>query len=171
MNKQMRQLKADLSMISDGVKRADVPDVVKTLFGEMIAWNEAALEHTAELDSRLEEADAALTELIDGEGEMISPDTAASFVSLVEHSQLLCHAVSALLEGQHGVSIDEMTKKRFSQLIANTAQACAVSGQIIQELTTDEDGDDAEESDDGDGDDGLGDGDGDAAEDEAEANE
>ncbi len=170
MNKQMRQLKADLSMISDGVKRSDVPDAIKALFGEVIAWNEAALEHTGELDARLEEADAALTELIEGEGEMIGPDTAASFVSLIEHSRLLCHAVSALLEGQHGVSIDEMTKKRFGQLITNTAQACAVGSQIIQELTTDED--EAEENDDGDGD-GLGDGDdGDAGEeDEAEARE
>jgi hypothetical protein len=171
MNKQMRQLKADLSVIGDGVKCADVPDGVKALFGEVLAWNEASLDHIADLNARLEEADAALTELIEGEGEMISAETAASFMATIENTQLLCHAVSALLEGQHGAAVDEMTKKRFAQLIENTVRSCAVSSQIVHELTADGDEEETEDGDDGDG---LGDGNGDAdAEggDEAEANE
>ena len=57
------QLKADLKMIGDAIKRADgVPDSIKSLFGELVAWNEAIVEHSKDLDERLESSEAAKKE-------------------------------------------------------------------------------------------------------------
>lgn len=162
------QLKADLSLIGAAIKNADgVPDSIKQLFGEIVAWNDAIVEHTKDLDNRLEAAEAAIDEIIDGDGEMLSPDTVAQLVAGFEHTQLLCQATAALLEGPLAAALDEVSKKRFGQLIENTMKTNALSMQIVSELATTDD--EALEDDDGDGDgDGLGDGDGTDADADAE---
>jgi hypothetical protein len=156
------QLKADLKMIGDAIKRADgVPDSIKTLFGELVAWNEAIVEHAKDLDERLESSEAAIDEILEGAGEMISPETAATLISSIEHGQLLCQATSALLEGPLSSAMDEVSKKRFGQLIEFAQKAFALSSQVIAEITAaDDEGD--EDGNDGDvrGDDGDGDADG-----------
>lgn len=146
------QLKADLKMISDTVKRADgVPDSVKHLFGELIAWNESIVRHTKDLDDRLESSEAAIDEILDGAGEMISPETAATLMSANEQGQLLCQATTALLEGPLAKTMDEVSKMRFAQLIELAQKAFALSSQVIAELTP---GDEEDDDGDGDGDDG-----------------
>jgi hypothetical protein len=147
-------------MIGEAVKRAtDVPDGVKLLFREVLAWNEATVDQVADLDDRLDSAEAALDELLDGSGEMLLPETAAVITSAFEHAQLLCTASLALFEGPLA-TMDEVTKKRFVQLIDNVQRAIALANQTVTDLT-----DDVEEEDDAD--DGSRDGDGERAGDDA----
>lgn len=156
------QLKADLKMIGDAIKRADgVPDSIKNLFGELVAWNEAIVEHTGDLDERLNASEAAIDEILEGAGEMISPDTAATLTSSIQHGQMLCAAITALLEGPFAKTMDEIAKKRIAQLVENAQKSFALSNQVITEITArDEDDveDDVEDEENADGDDGDGDG-------------
>lgn len=156
------QLKADLKMIGDTIKLADgVPDSIKHLFGELVAWNEAIVEHSKGLDDRLESTEAAIDEILEGTGEMISPETSETLIQSIQHSQLLCQSVTALLAGPLASSLDDVSKKALSKLIDNALKGLALANQMIAELTAgdEDDNDDNEESDDGDGIDGDGDGD------------
>ena len=160
----MTQLKADLSMILAAAKRdVEVSDPVKKHLGEIVAWCEAHADQTKAVEDRLESAEAALDEILDGAGEMLSPESVATITNANEHGQLLCQATLALIEGPLGKAIDAVSKKRFQQLVDNAQRAFALSTQLVSELASeDEDeGDDAEEDDDQEDDDGLGDGDGD----------
>lgn len=159
------QLKADLKMIGAAIKRADgVPDSIKGLFGELVAWNEAIVEHAKDLDERLESSEAAIDEILEGAGEMISPETAATLISSIEHGQLLCQATSALLEGPLSSAMDEVSKKRFAQLIEFAQKSFTLSSQVIAEITAADD----EDEENADGDAGDGDADGDDADGDGE---
>ena len=164
----MTQLKADLSMILAAAKRdVEVSDPVKMHFGEIVAWCEAHADQTKAIEDRLESAEAALDEILDGAGEMLSPESAATINSANEHGQLLCQATLALIEGPLAKAIDAVSRKRFQQLIENAQRAFALSTQVVAELTAEDEGDDDqddEDEDDQEDDDGLGDGlgDGDA---------
>lgn len=136
-----KTLKADLSMIGNTVRRAEASDEVKALLLEMIAWNESFVDQVEDLDDRLESSEAALDEIIDDGGEMILPETAVQLVASIDHGQLLCQATIALLSGPVGQAMDEMSKKRFAQLIENAQRSFALSSQIIADLTAEEDGD------------------------------
>lgn len=168
------QLKADLSMILAAIKGdPELSPPLKRHLGEIVAWGEAHVEHSKDLDDRLESAEAALSEIIEGDGEMLSPETAQTLTSANEHGQLLCEATAALLEGPLGGAIDSISKKRFQQLIANARAAFALSTQLINEIVAEDDDDDDQENedDDGLGDDGDGVGAGDADEGAGEAEE
>jgi hypothetical protein len=154
-----QMLRADLSMINAAIKAdSEISDPVKRHLGELVAWCEAHVDQTKELDDRVESAEAALTEIIEGDGEMVSQETAAIVISSSEHGLLLCQATLALLEGPMAASVDQVSKKRFKQLIENAQAAHNLSMQVINELIAEGDDED-EENDDGLGDDGLGDGD------------
>jgi hypothetical protein len=154
------QLKADLSLITAAVARADVPEAVKRLLSEVIAWNEALVDQVVDHDGRIESTEASIDEILDGGGEMILPETAVSITSAFEHGQLLCHATLALLAGPLATAIDDVSQKRFALLIDNAQRAFALATQIVVALTVETDDAPAEgtqEETDAGGDDGDGD--------------
>jgi len=152
------QLKADLSIIGNTIDRADIPAPVKMLFKEFVAWNESLVEQTDSLDRRVDIAEEVLDELTSDNVEGISPETSELLATAIGHSQLLCQAAFALIDSPV-VNTDEVSKKRFVQLIENAQRSLAIAAQTVSELTL-EDGED-------DGHDGSGRGnDGDAPDDE-----
>jgi hypothetical protein len=155
------QLKSDLAMIGAAVKSDDaVPDSIKRHLGEIVAWNEAKLALTKDLGDRLEQTEAALRAIIEEEGELLSEESGATLMHTIEHAKLLCQATLALLEGPLAAHVDEMSKKRFKQLIETTLVSCATSTELVEDLVGEEVEDDntteaqIEEDEDGLGDDG-----------------
>ncbi len=168
---QTTQLKTDLSSILSEIKRdSELSDPVKRHLGELVAWCEAHVDHSKDLDDRLETSEAAIEELINGGGELLEPETAAKITAGIEHALLLCQAISALLDGPFASVLDGKTQKRLKQLVEITFAANSLSNQIVADLVAEPADEEEDEENDDDGlgtDDGSGD-DGAVAEDEEE---
>jgi hypothetical protein len=160
-----KHLKADLAMIGAAVDRAEITKETKALFREILAWNEGLVDQTlSPIDERLDSAEAALDELLDGGGDMLSQATAANLIAAFQHGQLLCQASFAMAQGPLSTAIDDLSRKSYVKVIENAQRAFALAQQIVQEIVVEDESDEddgASEDEDGNGRDrgpGAGDG-------------
>lgn len=163
-----KQLKGDLSLIENTVERADVPQAMKRVIKEVLEWNRGLVDQTAELGLRIEGLEGAVDELLEGVEEGISTETAKVILTALEQSRLLCAAVQAMLTSEEN-PLDDLTTKRFAELVRTNARSIATAMQAVQEIViADDDGDDDAGDEDGDDDDAGEDADADTAGEEAD---
>ena len=138
MNK--AQLKGDLDQIEQDTNRADMPESVKRILRDVLEWQRGMVDQTAAMDDRTDAIEDAVDELLNGAEEGISTETAKVILVALEQSALVCYTVGEALKATPS-PFDELTTKRFRELIKQCGQSLAVAKQTTQELVMpDEDG-------------------------------
>lgn len=133
-----QQLQNDLNVIEKAVQRADAPEPVKRLLGEMLEWNRALVKQVTVTKapdlSEFEERLAAVEDFVDGADEGISFETAKVLVGAFEQARLVNAAVIALVTG--GASgLDDLAAKKLLQLVHSSETAIVASVVLIGEIT------------------------------------
>jgi exonuclease VII small subunit len=142
------QLKGDLKHIEDAVTRADAPQPVKRLLGELIEWNRGLIDQAVADSGRVDALEAAVDDLLEGVSEGIMPETAQVIMTALEQARHVCATVAALLESDKN-PLDDVTTKSFALLIRGCAKSVEVARETVQEIVISEEGEDEEGEDDG----------------------
>jgi hypothetical protein len=133
-----KQLKNDLNDIKGAIAGAIENAEVKRAFGELIEWNHglvdahdakitAMTKHLADLTTTIEMLEADEAE------EGISFESGTVLIAGYEQAKMVNAAVLAFLEGP-GNTLDQVTTKRLSDLIAASNMAITTAENLIEEL-------------------------------------
>lgn len=116
--------------------RTQLTENILPLFEGLV---DAVAEELGAMGGDIDELDQVVEQLIDETGEIISPETGAKIVGLVEIGKVLADELEGLL-----AKVDDLSKKRVRQLIKSYRQGAQIVAELVTELvdTGSEDDDD-----------------------------
>jgi hypothetical protein len=99
---------------------------------DIYAMFEGMIEAAEETDAVVEDLSDAVDELIDQNGDVLHPETAAKVIGLVELGKLLAKELDAALVK---FKFDDLSKKRIRQMVKAYRAGAEIVGEIIAEVT------------------------------------
>ena len=148
----VKELEGDLAAIDKAIQRSSADATTQRLLGEIIEWNRGFVKQAAagaggKLAERVEVLEGAVEGILEDAEEGIFVDTAQPIVAAFEHARLVHAAVGAWIAGGSS-GLDDVTAKKFTQLL-KTAEA-AITGAIalVAEITIPDDDEDEDEDED-----------------------
>lgn len=140
-------LRSDLKLINTAIDRLPDP-ATKRVLKELTELKLGLVDTLAAHEQRLEEAEGAIDDLLNGQNEGMSAESAQVFVIALEQSKIINGTFRELIESIKN-PYDGETGEKILAVLKNSDQQIATAQQLALDLVFDEstDEDDAEDDD------------------------
>ena len=129
----LAELKADAKLLREHLSTQDPKqlDMQHELVENVLPLIEGLIEKIQKgLEVEVAELAEAVDALIDGDGDMLHPETAAKFVAVLEVGKLIAKELEGAMP-----KLDDMAKKRVRKLVKAFSQGAEVLMEVLQEIT------------------------------------
>ena len=146
-----KELEGDLAAIEKTVTRSNADATTKRLLGEVIEWNRSLVKQLAagggagdaKLAERVEVLETAVDDLLNDAEEGIYQETAQQIIAAFEQARQVNAVVAAWITGGKS-GLDDVTAKKFAQLIKVSEAGIAAAITLVAEITIPDEAEDDE---------------------------
>lgn len=135
--------------VSALVKGADLPEEIKRILAELVALAEAQAHYQVVFErDRLVPAEEALQELIDGDMDVLTSETAQKLLQPIIVGRSLCQILEAVINGALREHVDDIQRANVRQAIGGFVTVAKEAEAILVEISSDDIDDDEDDTDD-----------------------